>query len=149
MEFPESTRCFLISALGCFVMGSGVSATASNQFDFYNFLGNQPIAGIPSGTYSDWTEDQRREALKLIKLACVRASFAGMMAVSNQNATEVQKTEEIRTLTATCIANHLPKDHPARGDYQGEALKRYQAAKSLGSDFSPPHFEGDSGTASR
>jgi hypothetical protein len=109
MEFPESTRCFLISALGCFVMESGVSATASNQFDFYNFLGNQPIAGIPSGTYSDCPEDQRREALKLIKLACVRASFAGMMAVSNQNSTEVQKTEEIRTLTATCIANHLPR----------------------------------------
>jgi len=135
-------RGTLKSALSCLaiMLGSNVRASDSNPPDFYNLLGHQSIAGIPTGTYSEWTEDERVKTFKLIKLSCVRTSFAGMMSIAQQDAAEDLKKEEILTLTAACIAMHLPEDHPARKDYQTEALKHYGVAKSLGSNFAPPAF---------
>jgi hypothetical protein len=132
----------LISALSClsFLFDSNVEASDSKPPDFYNLLGHQPIDGIPTRPYSEWTEDERLKGFKLIKLSCVRTSFAGMMSVAQQDAVENRKKEEILTLTAACIAMHLPKDHPVRQYYQTEALKHYDVAKSLGSDFPPPVF---------
>ena len=135
-------RGTLKSALGCLaiMLGSNVEASDSNPLDFYNLLGHQAIAGIPTAPYSDWTEDERLKTFKLIKLSCVRTSVAGMMSIAQQDAAEDRKKEEILTLAAACIAMHLPEDHPARKDYQTEALKHYDVAKSLGSDFLPPAF---------
>jgi hypothetical protein len=63
-----------------------------------------------------------------------------MMSIAAQSATESEKKEEIQILIAACIAKHLPKDHPAREEYQSEAIKHYKAAKALGSEFPPPAF---------
>ena len=134
-------RGTLNATLSCFaiLLGSHADALDPNPPDFYSLLDHQPIAGIPTGPYRDWTDDERIKAFKLIKLSCIRTSFAGMMSLA-QEAAEDRKKEEILTLTAACIAMHLPEDHPARKDYQTEALKHYDVAKSLGSDFPPPAF---------
>jgi hypothetical protein len=134
-------RATLNATLSCvaIMLGSHADASDPSPPDFYNLLGHQPIAGIPTTPYSDWTEDERLKTFKLIKLSCLRTSIAGMMSIA-QEAAEDRKKEELLTLAAACIAMHLPADHPARKDYQSEALKHYDVAKSLGSDFTPPAF---------
>jgi hypothetical protein len=121
-------------------MGSASRAEDPKPIDFYRLLDNQPIKGLPSQPYNEWTEDQKRESFKAIKLACVRTSVAGVMALAEENSSSAQKEEELHTLTAACVAMHLPTEAPAKKDYQAVAMTHYNAAKALGSTFPPPAF---------
>jgi hypothetical protein len=137
----KGTRSITLT-LGCFaiIVGSALRAADPKPVDFYGALENRPIEGLPAGPYGEWTEDQKSEAFKLIKLSCLRISIAGIMSLVREDASNDQRHEEIQTLAAACIAMHLPSDHPAKKEYQAVAIKHYNAAKAAGSTFPPPAF---------
>jgi hypothetical protein len=114
---------------------------AAEEFNFYDFWTHQPIAEFPPGPYSGWSEEQRAQAVKLIKLNCTRAGIGATMSIAQQKGSDDQKKEELQTLALACFAAHLPADHPAREKYEREALQHYEAAKALGADLPAPTFD--------
>jgi len=122
--------------------------------NIFDFVGRQPIAGLPAGPYRAWSDAQKGAARKLIQTGCFRLTMDGNKVLAEQNApgenlNPVQQNavrqllkEEAQTLALTCIAMHLPKDHPELSKLKERALQHYTAAKVLGTKFPPPTFGG-------
>jgi hypothetical protein len=48
------------------LIGVHLALASADSSNFYDLISHQPIAGLPQGTYAQWLEEERRNALKLI-----------------------------------------------------------------------------------
>jgi hypothetical protein len=143
-----ATACLSV-ALTC---APGTLRADQTPTNFFDSVSGQPIAGLPSGPYRSWSDEQKSAARQLIRTGCFRLTMAGnerldrddsptqSMSLAQQNAVRRLLTEESQTIALTCIAMHLPKDHPERPKLEERALAHYAAAKALGTKFPPPTF---------
>jgi hypothetical protein len=102
--------------------------------DVNAYIARAPIAGLPPGTYSQWTETQRKTAFTRIggfcQYLCVdaygNASFPNVAAADRAKA-------EVKVCLGACIVNHLPADFPQLSELKQQLRADYDKAKQLGS----------------
>ncbi|MBI4723923.1 MAG: hypothetical protein HY765_02660, partial [Rhodomicrobium sp.] len=113
----------------------------SQQSDVNAYIAKAPIAGLPPGPYSQWTNEQKKTAHTRIggfcQFLCVDAY--GNASFPNVAAAERAKAEAKVCLEA-CIINHLPSGYPL---LELDRLKQqlhsdYAKAKQLGSVIAWP-----------
>jgi hypothetical protein len=103
-------------------------------------IASQPFPGVPSGTYSSWTEDQRKAAQQKVLLTCglVCGDF-----YSNPKRADVEKQRglaESRLCGWECALGHLPPDHPMVAELKKRIQDDYDEAHRLGSQLPPPQL---------
>jgi hypothetical protein len=103
------------------------------------YIARAPIAGLPPGTYSQWTEAQRKTAYRRIggfcEFLCVDAY--GNRSFPNVAAAEKAKAE-VKVCLGACIVNHLPADFPQLAELKQQLRADYDKARQLGSPIKWP-----------
>jgi hypothetical protein len=119
---------------------AGFQAAAQNpDGDVNAYIAKAPIAGLPSGTYSQWTDAQRRTAYTRIGGFC---QFLCVDAYANRSFSNVAAAErakaEVKVCLGACIVNHLPADFPQLPELKQQLRDDYGKARQLGSPLKWP-----------
>jgi hypothetical protein len=119
---------------------AGLHAAAQTPDDSVNaYIAKAPIAGLPPGNYSQWTEAQKKTAYTRIggfcQFLCVDAY--GNRSFPNVAAAEKAKAE-IKVCLGACIINHLPADFPELAGLKQQLRADFDKAKQLGSPIKWP-----------
>jgi hypothetical protein len=117
------------------VLAAGAPAMAQSEEAKLNaYVVNAPIAGLPQGPYSRWTEAQRKMALGRIngfcRYLCVDRyrdqAFKDKMAAERAMA-------EAKVCLGACFISHLPADSPQAASLKRELHADHEKAMRLGS----------------
>ncbi len=97
-------------------------------------IAKAPIAGLPPGTYSQWTDEQKKTVIKRVGGFCefLCVDSYGNTAFPNKAAAERAKAEA-KVCLAACIVNHLPPDYPALSAMKQDLRADFDKARQLGS----------------
>jgi hypothetical protein len=102
--------------------------------DVNAYIARAPIAGLPSGTYSQWTEAQRRTAFTRIGGFCQYLCVDAYSKSSFPNVAAAERAKaEVKVCLGACIINHLPADFPQIAELKQQLRNDYDKAKQLGS----------------
>jgi hypothetical protein len=114
-------------------------AGQSQEGDVNAYIVKAPIAGLPSGPFSQWTEAQREMAFGRVRGFC---QFLCVDKYGNESfrdrATAERTTAEAKVCLGACIAAHLPPDYPRYADLTKQLHADYDKAKQLGSNMPWP-----------
>jgi hypothetical protein len=124
----------LVSAM---LMAFGTSVRAQTPNNLYDQIGDAKIAGMPQGSFSSWSEDDKKNALQNSSKSCL---FVCGMAFGAPTASIETTKAENSTCVLSCIAKHLPDEDPRKAKIQEQAQQNYEKAKQLGSVLPPPTF---------
>jgi hypothetical protein len=126
-------RTFILTISGVVIFGIGAFAQTKDS-DLNAYIAKAPIAGIPSGSYSQWTDDQKAKGFSRIggfcQYLCIDAY--GKPSFPNLAAAEQAKAE-VKVCLGACIVNHLPPDYPQMAGLKEQLRADYDKAKQLGS----------------
>ena len=115
----------------CMAVGAAMAAQAG---DANAYIAKAPIAGLPPGNFSQWTDEQKKTAFTRIggfcKFLCVDPY--GNTAFPNVAAAERAKAEA-KVCLLGCIVSHLPPDYPQLAGMTQDLRAEYDKAKKLGS----------------
>ncbi len=111
----------------------------SSDGDVNAYIAKVPIAGLPSGQYAQWTEEQRKTVFQRVESFCwylcvdryANASFP-------DKAAAMRAMAEARVCLGACVFNHLPADYPNLSNIKQETLTDYNKARQLGSQVTWP-----------
>jgi len=125
-------------AAAWFMAGCGSVALAQNE-DLNAFIAKAPIAGLPPGTYSRWTEEQKKTVIKRVGGFCefLCVDSYGNTSFPNKAAAERAKADA-KVCLAACIVNHLPADYPQLAAMKQDLRADFEKAKKLGSAMAWP-----------
>jgi hypothetical protein len=138
-QHPRIERSSIIPVLAAVaVMACGFVAEAKDE-DVNAYIAKAPITGLPLGAYSQWTEEQKKTAIKRVggfcEFLCVdsygNASFP-------DKATAERAKAEAKVCLAACIVNHLPTDYPQLNAMKQDLRTDFEKAKKLGSAIAWP-----------
>jgi hypothetical protein len=126
---------FRLSIAAAVSFGAMCGAVAqSKDGDVNAYIAAAPIAGLPEGTFSQWTEAQKKTAVSRIGGFC---QFLCVDAYSNVTFPNVAAAErakaDVKLCLSACIVNHLPKDYPDLEGLKQDLRANYDKAKQLGS----------------
>jgi len=111
----------------------------STDSDVNAYIARAPIAGLPGGTYSQWTETQRKTVVARIGGFCQYLCVDAYNNKSFSNAAAAERTKaEVKVCLGACIANHLPADHPQLAELKQQLRADYDKARQLGSPMRWP-----------
>ncbi len=106
----------------------------SGEGDDTAYIANVPISGLPPGTYSQWTEPQRKMAFEHVDGFC---RFLCLDKFSNlsfpDRASAARAAAGAKVCLGACIVNHLPADYPGLGKLKQELHGDWEKARQLGS----------------
>ena len=122
------------AALGLWFMAACGFAAQAKDEDVNAYIAKAPIAGLPPGSYSQWTDDQKKTVIKRVggfcEFLCVdsygNASFPNVAAAERAKA-------EAKVCLAACIVNHLPPDYPQLPAMKQDLRADFEKARKLGS----------------
>jgi hypothetical protein len=120
-------------------MPASTPAAQAKDEDLNAHIAKAPIAGLPPGTYSQWTDEQKKTAIRRVggfcEFLCVdsygNASFPNVAAAERARA-------EAKVCLAACIVNHLPADYPHLNGMKQDLRADFEKAKKLGSPIKWP-----------
>ena len=121
-------RALALTALALHPCGS-----RSQESDVNAYISRAPIAGLPQGPYSRWTDEQKKLAFKRV------VGFCDFLCVDSHSKSYPSKaaadraTSEAKTCLGACVVNHLPQDFPQRAALKAQLRADYERAKQLGS----------------
>lgn len=137
-QHPEIRRLGIVpvmgAALGLWFMAACAFATQAKDEDVNAYIAKAPIAGLPPGTYGQWTEEQKKAAIKRVGGFCefLCVDSYGSTSFPNMAAAERAKAEA-KVCLAACIVNHLPPDYPQLSAMKQDLRADFDKAKKLGS----------------
>ena len=114
-------------------------AAEAKDEDLNAHIAKAPIAGLPPGAYSQWTEEQKKTAIKRVGGFCefLCVDSYGNSSFPNVAAAELAKAEA-KVCLAACIVNHLPPDYPQLAGMKQDLRTDFEKAKKLGSHINWP-----------
>jgi hypothetical protein len=102
--------------------------------DVNAYISRAPIAGLPPGTYSQWSETQKRTAYTRIGGFCQYLCVDAYSSTSFPNVAAAERAKaEVKVCLGACIVNHLPADFPQLPDLKQQLRADYDKARQLGS----------------
>ena len=102
--------------------------------DVNAYIARAPIAGLPPGTFSQWTEVQKKTAHARIGGFCQYLCVDAYGNTSFPNAAAAERAKaEVKVCLGACIVNHLPADYPQLAELKQQLRADYEKAKQLGS----------------
>jgi hypothetical protein len=112
---------------------------AAKDEDVNAHIAKAPIAGLPPGMYSQWTEEQKKTAIKRVGGFCefLCVDSYGNTSFPNKAAAERAKAEA-KVCLAACIVNHLPADYPQLAQMKQDLRSDFEKARKLGSAIAWP-----------
>jgi hypothetical protein len=135
---PGAVPVIAATAALWFMAAFGSLAQAKDE-EVNVYIAKAPITGLPSGTYSQWTEDQKKTAIKRVGGFCefLCVDSYGNTSFPNKAAAD-RATAEAKVCLAACIVNHLPVDYPQLGAMKQDLHADFEKAKKLGSAMAWP-----------
>jgi hypothetical protein len=138
MKHRGTIALLAAAAVVWFMLASTPAAQAKDE-DLNAHIAKAPIAGLPPGTYSQWTDEQKKTAMRRVggfcEFLCVdsygSASFPNVAAAERARA-------EAKVCLAACIVNHLPADYPQLNGMKQDLRADFEKAKKLGSPIKWP-----------
>ena len=135
----RGTIALLAAAAVVWLMPASTPAAQAKDEDLNAHIAKAPIAGLPPGTYSRWTDEQKKTAIRRVggfcEFLCVdsygTASFPNVAAAERARA-------EAKVCLAACIVNHLPADYPQLNGMKQDLRADFEKAKKLGSPITWP-----------
>jgi hypothetical protein len=116
-----------------------VAMGQSADSDVNAYIARAPIAGLPPGTYSQWTETQRKTVVARIGGFCQYLCVDAYSNMSFPNAAAAERAKaEVKVCLGACIANHLPADHPQLEELKQQLRADYDKGRQLGSPMRWP-----------
>ena len=111
----------------------------SKEEDLFTHIAKAPIAGVPPGAYSQWTDEEKKTAITRIGSFCefLCIDSYGTATFPNVAAAERAKAEA-KVCLAACIVNHLPSDYPQRAAMKDDLRADYDKARKAGSPIPWP-----------
>ncbi len=92
--------------------------------------------GMPSGSYSSWSEAQKQQAATFLGEHCQQpAQCGGYIATARSGV--VRASYEAAACVAACFASNLPADYPDIEEIKQVARTNADQAKKLGSGYEP------------
>jgi hypothetical protein len=117
----------------CLVSAPGAGAPSGNG-ELNAYVVKAPIAGLPKGPFSQWSEVDKKNAVERVggfcRYLCVEAYENN--AFPNEAAANLARAE-VKVCLGACIAAHLPADHPQLATIKEQLRANYEKAKQLGS----------------
>ena len=110
----------------------------SQERDANAYISKAPIAGVPTGSYSQWTEDQKKNSFRRVVGFCEFLCVEPAAKAYPNQATADRATSEAKTCLGACVVNHLPPDFPELPALKAQLRSDYQKAKQLGSTIAWP-----------
>jgi len=103
------------------------------------YIAKAPITCLPPGTYSQWTDEQKKTAIKRVGGFCefLCVDSYGNTSFPNKAAAD-RATAEAKVCLAACIVNHLPADYPQLAAMKQDLRADFEKAKKLGSAMAWP-----------
>ena len=124
----------LAAAAVVWLMPASTPAAQAKDEDLNAHIAKAPIAGLPPGTYSQWTDEQKKTAIRRVGGFCefLCVDSYGNTSFPNKAAAERAKAEA-KVCLAACIVNHLPADYPQLNAMKQDLRADFEKAKKLGS----------------
>jgi hypothetical protein len=138
-QHPRIQRSSIILVLvAVAIVACGFVAEAKDE-DVNAYIAKAPITGLPPGTYSHWTEEQKKTAIKRVGGFCefLCVDSYGNTSFPDKAAAERAKAEA-KVCLAACIINHLPADYPQLNAMKQDLRADFEKAKKLGSAIAWP-----------
>ncbi len=142
-HFLRNTHLSVVLIIAAIAVAWGAAALspfaqAKNE-DVNAFIAKAPISGLPPGAYGQWTEEQKRTAIKRIGGFCEFLCVAFLRATSFPNIAAAERAKaEAKVCLAACIVNHLPPDYPQLDGMKQDLRADFEKAKKLGSPIGWP-----------
>ena len=130
---------FLAGAAVVLIVAAHLSAASAKDEDINAHIAKAPIAGLPQGNYSQWSQEQKNTTIKRVGGFC---EFLCLDPYSNTSFPNVAIAElikaEAKVCLAACIVNHLPPDYPQLAGMKQDLRTDFEKAKKLGSPINWP-----------
>ncbi len=136
MKVVGAVRQVVSLAVGSFITVNAAMAQTRGA-DVNAYIAKTPIAGLPAGSFSQWTEEQKKTAITRIGGFCEFLCVDPPRTLPNVAAVELTKAEA-KVCLAACIVNHLPPDYPQLMGMKQDLRINYDRAKKLGSAMGWP-----------
>jgi len=127
-------------AMAAVLAGLGPAGIArSQEADINAYIVKAPIAGLPSGPFSQWTEAQRETAFGRVRGFCQFLCVDKYGSETFPDRATAERTAlEAKVCLGACIAGHLPPDYPRYADLTKQLHADYDKARQLGSKIPWP-----------
>ena len=135
-QHPRMERSFTVQVLAAVAVAAcGFVAQAKDE-DVNAHIAKAPITGLPPGAYGQWTEEEKKTAIKRVGGFCefLCVDSYGNASFPNKAAAERAKAEA-KVCLAACIVNHLPPDYPQLNAMKQDLRADFEKAKKLGSSI--------------
>jgi hypothetical protein len=114
-------------------------ATLGEEADVNAYIVKAPIAGVPSGPFSGWSEAERQVAFGRVRGFCEFLCVDKYKGERFPDKATVERTAaEAKVCLGSCIAAHLPPDYPHYADLARQLHADYDKAHELGSKLAWP-----------
>ena len=111
--------------LAAIVVASSVGVFASST------LCAQGLSGLPSKSWSSWSQQEQSEGAELLKNHCAEECAPYL---NEAKGGSIRATYEASACNIACFVNNLPADWPPRDQYISAARENYKNAQQLGSN---------------
>ena len=130
----QNMRLSTLPVITLFAIMSLLSVAQAKDEDVNAHIAKAPIAGLPPGSYSQWTEEQKKTAIKRVGGFCefLCVDSYGSTSFSNKAAADRAKAEA-KVCLAACIVSHLPPDYPQLSAMKQDLRADFEKARKLGS----------------
>ncbi len=133
----HGVRVLINAAFIACLFGGATKAQSPGEADAY--IANAPIAGVPKGAYSEWTQGEKKTAYTRIGGFCEFLCVDSYGNTSFRNAAAAERAKaEAKVCLEACIVNHLPSDYPRLADLKQQLKLDFGHAQQLGSPIPWP-----------
>jgi hypothetical protein len=138
MKHRGTIALLAAAAVVWFMLASTPAAQAKDE-DLNAHIAKAPIAGLPPGTYSQWTDEQKKTAMRRVGGFCEFLCVDSYGSASFPNVAAAERAKaEAKVCLAACIVNHLPADYPHLNGMKQDLRADFEKAKKLGSPIKWP-----------
>ena len=132
-------RSSALSVITVFALMPLLAVAQVKDEDVNAYIAKAPIAGLPPGTYSQWTEEQKKTAITRVGGFCEFLCVDSYSNTSFPNKAAADRAKaEAKVCLAACIVNHLPADYPQLSAMRQDLHADFERAKKLGSAMAWP-----------
>jgi hypothetical protein len=135
----QMMRSSALSIMTVFAIMLLIAVAQAKDEDVNAYIAKAPIMGLPPGAYGQWTEEQKKTAIKRVggfcEFLCVDSH--GDTTFPSKAAADRAKAEA-KVCLAACIVNHLPGDYPQLTAMKQDLRADFEKAKTLGSAMAWP-----------
>ena len=127
-------RLSTLPVITFFAIMSLLSVAQAKDEDVNAHIAKAPIAGLPPGSFSQWTEEQKKTAIKRVGGFCEFLCVDSYGSTSFSNKAEADRAKaEAKVCLAACIVSHLPPDYPQLSAMKQDLRADFEKARKLGS----------------